>query len=69
MLVVSLEIGAYAAQQLACALDFAKPDDIEGSKRYYFRTNPLSETADARYARLNHIVTLGLGRAGDGGVI
>ncbi|MEM1244956.1 MAG: DUF3237 domain-containing protein [Acidobacteriota bacterium] len=51
------------------ALDFSKPDDREGASRYYFRTNPLFETGDARYAWLNHTVCIGKGRTGDGGVI
>jgi len=51
------------------ALDFFKPDDPAGANRYYFRTNPLFETSDARYAWMNHIVCIGKGRTGDGGVI
>lgn len=51
------------------ALDFFKPDDPAGANRYYFRTNPLFETGDERYAWLNNIVTVGKGRTGDGGVI
>ena len=51
------------------ALDFAKPDDPDGANRYYFRSNPLFETGDSRYAWLNHIVAVGKGRTGDGGVI
>ena len=51
------------------ALDFAKPDDPQGAERYYFRTNPLFETGDERYAWLNHVVAIGKGRTGDGGVI
>ena len=51
------------------ALDFAKPDDPAGAGRYHFRTNPLFETGDRRYAWLNHLVTIGKGRTGDGGVI
>ena len=51
------------------ALDFAKPDDPEGADRYYFRTNPLFETGDERYKWLNHLVSIGKGRTGDGGVI
>lgn len=51
------------------ALDFWKPDDPAGADRYYFRTNPLFETGDPRYAWLNHLVTIGKGRTGDGGVI
>ena len=51
------------------ALDFSKPDDPEGANRYYFRTNPLFETGDARYAWLNYVVSVGKGRTGDNGVI
>lgn len=51
------------------ALDFAKPDDVAGAERYYFRTNPLFETGDERYLWLNHVVAVGKGRTGDGGVI
>ena len=52
------------------ALDFAKPDDPEGAdERYYFRTNPIFETGDERYAWLNNIIAVGKGRTGDGGVI
>lgn len=53
----------------AYAMDFAKPDDPAGASRYYFRTAPLFETGDARYAWLNRIVTVGIGRTADGGVI
>ncbi len=56
-------------EDFAYALDFWKPDDPEGSDRYYFRTNPLFETGDERYAWLNHVVAVGKGRTGDGGVI
>lgn len=59
-----------APEHLAYALDFAKPDDPAGAEtRYYFRTNPLFETGDERYAWLNTIVAVGKGRTGDGGVI
>ena len=51
------------------ALDFSKPDDPDGARRYYFRTNPLFETGDDRYAWLNHVVAVGKGRTGDDGVI
>lgn len=50
------------------ALDFAKPDDPADADRYYFRTNPLFETGDERYAWLNRVVAVGKGRTGDGGV-
>lgn len=58
-----------AAEDMPYALDFAKPDDPDGAGRYYFRTNPLFETGDDRYAWLNHIVAVGKGRTGDDGVI
>ena len=58
-----------AEEDFEYALDFSKPDDPEGANRYYFRTNPLFETSDPRYAWLNHIVTIGKGRTGDHGVI
>ena len=59
-----------SAENFEYALDFAKPDDPKGAEeRYYFRTNPLFETGDARYAWLNNIVAVGKGRTGDGGVI
>ena len=58
-----------AAADMAYALDFAKPDDPGGAHRYYFRTIPLFETGDDRYAWLNHIVAVGKGRTGDDGVI
>ena len=37
----------------AYALDFAKPDDVLGAQRYYFRASPRFEVADERYAWLN----------------
>jgi hypothetical protein len=37
-------------------------------KRYYFRMAPLFETADPRYAWLNRILAIGVGRAIEGGV-
>ncbi|HAS42040.1 MAG TPA: DUF3237 domain-containing protein [Microscillaceae bacterium] len=58
-----------APEEMGYALDFAKPDDPQGAHRYYFRTNPLFETSDARYAWLNHIVAIGKGRTGNQGVI
>ena len=58
-----------AEKDFEYALDFSKPDDPEGAHRYYFRINPLFETGDPRYTWLNHIVTIGKGRTGDGGVI
>lgn len=58
-----------APEAFSYALDFFKADDPAGADRYYFRTNPLFETADPRYAWLNHLVSVGRGRTGDGGVI
>lgn len=57
------------SQHRQYALDFAKPDDVAGADRYYFRTLPLFETGDERYAWLNRIVSVGKGRTGEGGVI
>jgi Protein of unknown function (DUF3237) len=56
-------------EHLAYALDFAKADDPAGANRYYFRSNPVFETGDERYAWLNHIIAIGKSRTGDGGVI
>ncbi len=53
----------------AYALDFAKADDAAGAARYYFRTAPMFETGDARYAWLNHVLAVSRSRTGDGGVI
>jgi hypothetical protein len=58
-----------APEAFGYAMDFFKPDDPAGANRYYFRINPLYETSDARYAWLNHIISVGKGRTGDGGVI
>lgn len=57
------------AAAFAYAMDFSKPDDPVGASRYYFRTVPLFETGDARYAWLNNVVSVGVGRTADGGVI
>jgi hypothetical protein len=62
LLVVEKEHQAYA-------LDFAKPDDPDGASRYYFRTAPQFETADARYAWLNQIIAVSKSRTGGGGVV
>ena len=59
----------FAAEDQGYALDFAKPDDPAGSERYYFRTSPLFETGDERYAWLNNVVAVSKSRTGDGGVI
>lgn len=58
-----------APEHLDYALDFAKADDPAGSGRYYFRTAPLFETGDQRYAWLNGLVAVGKGRTGESGVI
>ncbi len=52
----------------AIALDFGKPDPEVGADRYYFRINPLFETASTEYAWLNSIVAVGRGMSGAGGV-
>lgn len=52
----------------ACALDFAKPDPASGADQYYFRINPLFETASESYAWMNRIIAIGSGRTGAGGV-
>ncbi|MEM1046703.1 MAG: DUF3237 domain-containing protein [Pseudomonadota bacterium] len=51
------------------ATDLEKPDDPAGAWRYYFRTAPLFETGDSRYAWLNNIVAVTKSRTGDGGPI
>jgi len=53
----------------AYALDFAKPDDVLGAQRYYFRASPRFEVADERYAWLNGLLSVTKSRTGDGGVI
>lgn len=47
--------------------DPVRRHDVDPS-RYYFRTNPLFETGDERYAWLNNTVGLGSGYLVDGGV-
>jgi hypothetical protein len=44
------------------------PSSTRGEPAGYFRTNPLFETGDARYAWLNDIVCVGSGYLVDGGV-
>ncbi len=51
------------------AFDVEKPDDPAGAWRYYFRSAPLFETGDPRYAWLNNIVAIAKSRTGDGGPI
>ena len=51
------------------AYDVTKTDDPGGAWRYYFRTAPLFETSDPRYAWLNDIVAVSKSRTGDGGPI
>lgn len=53
---------------MEAALDFAKPDPSTGENLYYFRTNPVFETASETYSWLNRIVAIGSGRTGAGGV-
>ena len=55
------------ADLLAQAFDFANAHKIDPSK-YYFRTQPLFETASPKYAWLNGIVCVGVGSIGRGGV-
>lgn len=59
-----------SAENQAYALDFSKPDDPAGAdERYYFRTSPVFETGDQRYAWLNNVIAVSKSRTGDGGVI
>ena len=58
-----------APEDAEYALDVTKPDDPGGAWRYYFRTAPLFETGDPRYAWLNNIVAVSKSRTGDGGPI
>lgn len=51
------------------AFDVQKPDDPAGAWRYYFRTAPVFETSDPRYAWLNNIIAITKSRTGDGGPI
>lgn len=39
-----------------------------GDGSYYFRTNPVFETASEKYAWLNHTITVGVGKLIEGGV-
>ena len=55
------------AEQMGMALDFMSIDPVDPAS-YYFRTNPIFETSDPRYARLNGVVAVGLGALGHGGV-
>lgn len=59
----------FEPEEQGYALDFAKPDDPAGAGRYYFRTSPRFETADARHAWLNKVLAVSRSRTGDGGVI
>lgn len=52
----------------AIALDFGKADPSEGADQYYFRTNPLFETASETHGWLNRVVAVGSGMTGAGGV-
>ena len=51
--------------------EFSDPSRIDAidPARYYFRTNPLFETAAPAYAWLNRIVSVGLGRRTRAGVV
>jgi hypothetical protein len=55
------------AASLPDYLDMARVEDIDPAS-YYFRTMPLFETADPRYAWLNAVVAVGLGRRTRAGV-
>lgn len=55
----------------AVQTDFAdakRLDQLDES-RYYFRTNPLFETGSPKYAWLNALVTIGVGRRTSSGVV
>lgn len=62
-------IAAPTPEGQALALDFAKADPNQGADQYYFRTNPLFETASETFAWLNGIVAVGVGQTGAGGVV
>lgn len=55
------------SEQMGQALDFTSENPVDSSE-YYFRTNPLFETSDDRYAWLNSVVAVGKGGLGHGGV-
>ncbi len=61
-------IAADSEEGQALALDFAKADPVEGADKYYFRINPLFETASEKFAWMNKIVAVGSGMTGAGGV-
>ena len=48
-------------------LDFHNPETVDPAS-YYFRTQPLYETSHPKYAWLNHVVAVGVGKTGNGGV-
>ena len=56
-----------AADLLPKVLDFANGQNVDPSS-YYFRTQPLFETSHPKYAWLNHVVAVGVGKTGHGGV-
>jgi len=58
-----------APEDTEYAFDVEKADDPAGAWRYYFRSAPVFETGDERYAWLNNIVTVCKSRTGDGGPI
>lgn len=57
------------AEDAEYAFDVEKADDPAGAWRYYFRSAPMFETGDERYAWLNNIVAVTKSRTGDGGPI
>ncbi|MEO1034901.1 MAG: DUF3237 domain-containing protein [Pseudomonadota bacterium] len=61
-------IFADTAEGQALALDFGKSDPSTGADQYYFRINPLFETASKTFGWLNRIVAIGTGQSGGGGV-
>lgn len=56
-----------APELIGPIFDFDQADGVD-PETYYFRTNPLFETGDPRYAWLNGVVAVGYGKTGDGGV-
>lgn len=53
----------------ALALDMTKADPDAGKDQYYFRINPVYETASKTYGWLNNIIAVGTGQSGAGGVV
>ncbi|MEM1105494.1 MAG: DUF3237 domain-containing protein [Pseudomonadota bacterium] len=57
-----------AAPEVAARLFNPQTQASVDPSEYYFRTNPVFETGDARYAWLNSIVAVGVGQLRPGGV-